>query len=136
MWHTTEVGSVVFNTQLCDMHSDSNQSVQSGYSAVLGAASTAILNKIPSIPHFSGTESEKDIVQFEQWLHAISNARKSFSEQLVWAAINKFCVGDVGDAICYLLPGATLDDIIEKIKWLYGSVEAFDTLMQEFYRVM
>ena len=35
-----------------------------------------------------------------------------------------------------LLPGATLDDIIKKFKWLYGSVESFDTLMQEFYRIV
>ena len=62
------------------MHSDSNQSVQSDYSALLGASSTAILNKIPGIPHFSGTEREKDTVQFEQWLHTISDARESFSE--------------------------------------------------------
>ena len=32
-----------------------------------------------------------------------------------------------------LPPGATLDDILEKFKWLYGSVESSDTLMQEFY---
>ena len=30
-WHTTGVDSVMFNTQLYDMDSDSNQSVQSGY---------------------------------------------------------------------------------------------------------
>ena len=29
-----------------------------------------------------------------------------------------------------------LDGIIEKFKWLYGSVESFDTLMQEFYRIV
>ena len=36
-----------------------------------------------------------------------------------------------------LPPRATeLDDILEKFKWLYRSVESFDTLMQEFYRIM
>ena len=45
-------------------------------------------------------------------------------------------MGDVADALCCLLPEATLDDIIEKFKWLYGSVESFDTLMQEFYRIV
>ena len=80
VWHTTGVDSVMFNTRIDDMHSDSHQSVQSGYHnyvggpAVLGASSTTILNKIPSISHFSGTEREKDIVQFEQWLRAISDA--------------------------------------------------------------
>ena len=106
------------------MQSDSNQSVQSGYhsyaggSAVPGASGTTILNKIPGIPHFSGTEWEKDTVEFEQWLHAISDTGKNFNEQLVRAAINKSCVGNVADAIYCLLPWATLDDIIEKFKWL------------------
>ena len=98
-----------------------------------GTSGTTILNKIP---HFSGTEREKDTVQFEQWLHAISDARKNFNEQLVRVAINKSCVGDVADAICCLLPGATLDYIIKKFKWIYGSVEYFDTLMHELYRIV
>ena len=54
---------------------------------------------------------------------------------MVRAALNKACVGDVADAICCLPPGTTLDDIIKKFKWLYGSVESFDTLM-EFYRII
>ena len=33
-------------------------------------------------------------------------------------------------------PELLLDDIIEKFKWLYGSVESFDTLMQEFYQIV
>ena len=40
------------------------------------------------------------------------------------------------DAICCLPPGATLDDTVEKFKWLYGSVESFDTLMPEFNRIL
>ena len=51
------------------------------------------------------------------------------------AAITKSCVGDATDAMCCLPPGATLDDILEKLKWLYGSVESSDTLMQEFYLI-
>ena len=39
-------------------------------------------------------------------------------------------------AICCLPPRATLDDILEKLKWLYGSMESFDTLMQEFYQIV
>ena len=49
------------------------------------------------------------------------------------AVITKSCVGDAADAMCCLPPGATLDDMLEKFKWLYGSVESSDTLMQEFY---
>ena len=54
---------------------------------------------------------------------------------MVRAAIDKSYVGDAADAICCLPPSTTLDDIIKKFKWLYGSVETFNTLMQEFYRI-
>ena len=47
----------------------------------------------------------------------------------------KSCIGDAADAICYLPPGSTLNDILEKFKWLYRSVESSDTLMQEFYHI-
>ena len=46
------------------------------------------------------------------------------------------CVDDAADVICCLLPGAMFYDIVEKFKWLYGFVESFDTLMQEFYRIV
>ena len=101
----------------------------------LGAISQPILNKILGIPQFSETEREKDTVWFEQWYHAISDAHKNFNEQLVRAAITKSCIGDVADSMCCLPPRATLDDILEKFKWLYGSIESSDTLMQEFYHI-
>ena len=55
---------------------------------------------------------------------------------MVRAANNKSCAGDAADAICCLLSGATLDDIIEKCKWLYGSIESFATLMQDSYQIV
>ena len=78
-------------------------------------------------------EREKDTVRFEQWYHAISDACRNFSKPLVRVAITKSGVGNAADAMCGLLPGATLDDISEKFKWLYESVESSDTLIQEFY---
>ena len=60
--HTTGVDSVVFNTGLDEMRTDSNPSVHSGYHScagspvVLGASGTMFLNKIPGIPCFSGSE--------------------------------------------------------------------------------
>ena len=61
------------------------------------------------------------------------DARKNFNEQLVRAASTKYCIGDAADIMCCLPPGATLDDILEKFKWLYESIESSDTLMQELY---
>ena len=137
---TVGVESVVFNHRTDNLHSDLLQSIHSGYHsnvaslAMLGATCPTILYKIPGILCFSGTEREKDTVQFEQWCHAISDAQKNLNEQLVRATITKSCVGDAADAMCCLLPGSTLEDILNKFKWLYGSVESSDTLMQEFYR--
>ena len=140
--HTIRVKSVVINTELDEMTTDSNPRIHSGYhihagsTAVLGASGTTFLNKMPDIPHFSGSEQEKDTVRFEQWLYSISDARRNFSEQLVRAAINKLHVGDAADVICCLPPVVILDEIIEKFKCLYGSVESFNSLMQEFYRIV
>ena len=140
--HTIRVESVVFNTGLDEIRTDSNPSVHSGYHsyasgpAVLGASGTTFLNKMPGIPCFSGSEWEKDTVRYKQWFYSISDARRHFSKQLIRAALNKLCVGDDANAICCLLPVTTLDDFIENIKWLYGSVESFDTLMQEVYWIV
>ena len=136
--HTTGVESVVCNTRLDEIKSDSNPSVHSyaGGPTVQVVSGPTLLNKIPGLPWFSGTERKKDTVRFKQWLHSISDARKTINEQLVRAAINRTCVGDVADVICCLPPRATLDDIIKMFKWLYVSVQSFDTLMQEFYQVV
>ena len=82
--NTTGVESVVFNTRLQEMRIDSNPSVHSGYHsyagrpAVLGASGTTFLNKIPGIPCFSGSEQERNTVQFEQWFYSISDAKEHF----------------------------------------------------------
>ena len=54
---------------------------------------------------------------------------------MIRAAITKSCIGDAADAMSCLPLAATLDDILEKFKWLYRSVESSDTLMQEFYNI-
>ena len=81
--HTTRVESVVFNTEVDGMRSDSNPSVHSGYHsyaggpAVPGVSGTSFLNKMPGIPWFSDMERGNDTVRFEQWLHSLSNAWKN-----------------------------------------------------------
>ena len=45
---------------------------------------------------------------------------KISNDQWVRAAINKSCVGDAVDAVCCLLPRATLDDIIEELNGCMG----------------
>ena len=79
-----------------------------------------LLNTIPGIPQFSGTEREKDTVQFEQWYHAISDTCRNFSKPLVRAAITKSCVGDAADAMYHLPPGATLDNILDNLNGCMG----------------
>ena len=140
--HTTGVESVVFNIGLDELQTESIPSIHSGYQSYAGspyvsrASGTTFPHKIPDIQQISGSEGEQDTARFEQWLYSISDARRNFSNHLVRAAINKSCMGDAADAICCLLPGATLDGIIEKFKWLYGSVESFNALKQVFYRII
>ena len=74
--HIRGVELVVFKNGVDDdMQTDSVHSVQSGSTsyaggpAVLGASGATILNKVPGIACFLGTEREKDTVQFGQWYH-------------------------------------------------------------------
>ena len=75
--HTTRVESVVFNTRLDEMKSDSNPSVPS-----YGGGSSVQEYLVPPFwtkcPYYHGflVQREKDTVRFEQWLHSISDARK------------------------------------------------------------
>ena len=134
--HISRADLVVFNPKTDDLHSDLLQTIPNEpHSLMVSPAplkpfDQPLLNMIPGMSCFSSTERKKDTVQFEQWYHAISDAHRNFSKPLVRAAITKSCVGDAADAMCCLPPGPTLDDILEKFKWLYQSVESSDTLMQ------
>ena len=103
-----------------EIRSTSNPSVYSGYHSYAGslavpeASGTMFLKTITQYSMLFLVQNKRDTVRFEHWLHAISDPRKNFNEQLVRAAINKSCVEEAADAICCLLPGTTLDDIIEK----------------------
>ena len=125
-WHISRADLVVFNPKTDYLHSDSLQIIPNEphslmvSPAPLKPVDSPLLNMIPGMPQFSGTEREKDTVHFEQWYHAILDACRNFSKPLVRAAITKSCVGDAADAICCLPPGTTLDDNLEKFKWLYG----------------
>ena len=71
---------VVCNPKTDDLHSDSLQTIPNEPHSLrvsptpLKPIGQTLLNTIPGIPQFSGTEREKDTLQFEQWYHAISDA--------------------------------------------------------------
>ena len=75
--------SVVFNPKTDDLHSDSLQTIPNEphslmvSPAPLKPVDQPVLNMIPGMPRLSGTEREKDTVQFEQWYHAISDAHRN-----------------------------------------------------------
>ena len=84
--HISGADSFVFNPKTDDLHSESLQSVPNGpcilitSPVLLKTIDQPLLNTKPGIPQFSGTEREKDTVQFEQWYHAISDACRKFSK--------------------------------------------------------
>ena len=77
---------VVFNPKTDDLHSDSLQTIPNEpHSLMVSPApikpiDPPLLNTIPRMPQFPGTEREKDTVWFEQWYHAISDAHRNFSD--------------------------------------------------------
>ena len=110
VWCISGADSVVFNPKTDDLHSDSLHSIPNGPHSLmtcpvpLKPIGQPLLNTIPGIPQFSGTEREKDTVKFEHWYRAISDACRNFSEPLVRSAITKSCVGDAADSMCCFTP--------------------------------
>ena len=78
------VDLVVFNPKADDLHTESLQSIPNGSHSLMASpiplkpAGQPLLNTIPGIPQFSGTEREKDTVPFEQRYHAILDAHRNF----------------------------------------------------------
>ena len=72
---------------------------------------------------------------YSNWLSAVRDARQHYVEAQVKSAITGSCVGDAANAISNLRAGYTVDQVLAKFGWLYGSAESLDSLMQDFYRM-
>lgn len=114
---------------------DSHHSTSRGPSGSGEVNGVRKLNKVPTLPKFSGNSREGSTVPYMIWLTSVRDARVTYNEISVRAAISTSCIGDAANALSNLRVGYTVDTVIKEFNYLYGQAESFDSLMQEFYKL-
>ena len=90
----------------------------------------------PKISTFSGdVVPGKTEVSYEQWSHEVQCNKDHYPELVVRESIMRSLKGAVTDMACYMGPTASVSKLLEKLLVIFGTVESFDMLMQNFYKV-
>ena len=91
-----------------------------------------VVQEKPSMPSFSG--SGKDC-SFGRWKHEAEclDADEKYSDSTVLEAVRKSLKTPAADVMPHLGVGATLQQLIDKIASIYGSVLSGEALLEKFY---
>ena len=91
-----------------------------------------VVQEKPSMPSFSG--SGKDC-SFGRWKHEAEclDADEKYSDSTVLEAVRKSLKTPAADVLPHLGVGATLQQLIDKIASIYGSVLSGEALLEKFY---
>jgi hypothetical protein len=105
--------------------------------AAQGNNSTGITKEVlPRVPIFSGsTPTKSDHVPFEVWYHELQCLlkQKKYSTQTILNAARLSLRGEASKVAVRLGTEATVEQLIEKIRHLYGSVDSGEELLAKFY---
>ena len=115
------------------------QTVKTEETSVADAAATPSLVKkelLPRIPIFSGTCPVKsDHVPFEVWHYELQCLvkQKRFSEQSILNAARLSLRGDASKVAVRLGTDVTVQQLVDKMKNLYGTIDSGEELLARFY---
>lgn len=98
-----------------------------------GQATRQILQQPPKVSNFSG-DTSKDVA-FDLWVYEVKCLLKEgvHTDDSIQQAVRKSLRGEAGRIAMRLGPDATLDDIITKLRGVFGLVETSETLLTDFY---
>ena len=89
------------------------------------------------IPFFSGKDNPvEDEVNFDQWLHAVEGAILTSSPTAVHSWILRSVREPASSIVRNLGVGASIDNILNRLKTVYGNLTSFDELMRQFLNVL
>ena len=77
----------------------------------------------------------KTKVSFKQWYHEVQCVKDHYPELVVQESILQSLKGAVADMAWYMGPTASVEEILQKLMVIFGTVVSFDVLMQNFYKV-
>ena len=78
----------------------------------------------------------KTEVSYEQWSHEVQCIKDHYPESVVRESIMRSLKGAAADMAHYMGPTASVSEILEKLSVIFGTVASFDTLMQNFYKIL
>ena len=88
---------------------------------------------IPKISNFSGDGSKQDS-SYDLWRYEVECLRKEkYSDSVIAQSIRRSLRGDAGRVVMRLGPEATIQEMLEKMESVFGTVERGESIMQEFY---
>lgn len=88
--------------------------------------------KIPSLPKFSGSAAKNE-PSFRVWEFEVQNLQSMFGEREVIRAIHHSVMGMAADALMRLGTDATVRQILDKFKLIFGTVVTNEHLLSSFY---
>ena len=88
----------------------------------------------PKITWFSGTEPKSGETTYELWKHDVRCLmNQSYEEDSILNAVRRFLRGEAGYVALRLPLDATVEEILQKLDSIYGSVDKKVELLAEFY---
>ena len=100
-----------------------------------GPATTSKLmtHHIPKVSCFSGDVSKQD-TSYDLWRYEVDCLiKEKYSEEAIAQAIRRSLRGDAGKVAMRLGPEAKVDDILDKMESVFGSLERGEKVLEEFY---
>ena len=92
-----------------------------------------VLGIVPKFSTFSGGSIQKGEVSFEQWVFKVKSVMQSHTEVTLKEGMVWSLHGAVTDMAQYLGLQAPVSEIVNKLELVYGTMEFFDILIQNFY---
>ena len=90
----------------------------------------------PRINTFSSKVTPgKTEVSFKQWYHEVQCIKDHYLESVVQESIVRSLKGEAADMARYMGPTASVSDILQKSMVIFGTVQSFNVLMQNFCKV-
>jgi len=98
-----------------------------------GTARVLEENKIPKLPNFSGDSTSKCQTVYRVWEFEVLNLKNLFGEREIKRAIHRSVIGTAAQVLMRLGTEASLEQILEKFKLVFGSVVTNEQLLSTFY---
>ena len=99
------------------------------------SAVSQVVGKMPKISTFIWGPSQKGEVSFLQRGFEVRSVIQCYTEVTMWEKMVWSWCGATTDLVQYLGPQVLLEEIINKLELVHGTVASFDILMQIFYKL-